>query len=138
MNVEPFLIADSVRLIAAQRLVRKLCKNCREEHKLTPDALEDIGFSPEQAKKVKVYKPKGCNSCHGTGYKGRTALFEVLEVTEEIKELILSKAHSKDVKKTAIKQGMLTLRQSGLYKIKKGITSVEEVLRVTVNDREVK
>lgn len=138
MNVEPFLIADSVRLILAQRLVRMLCKSCCEEHKLTPDALEDIGFSPEEAKKIKVYKPKGCNSCHGTGYKGRTALFEVLEVTEEIKELILSKAHSKDVKKTAIKQGMLTLRQSGLYKIKKGITSVEEVLRVTVNDREVK
>jgi type IV pilus assembly protein PilB len=138
MNVEPFLIADSVRLIVAQRLVRKLCKNCREEHKLTPDSLEDIGFSPEEAKKVKVYKPKGCNSCHNTGYKGRTALFEVLEVSEEIKDLILSKAHSKEIKKIGIKQGMLTLRQSGLYKIKKGITSVEEVLRVTVNDREVK
>jgi len=138
MNVEPFLIADSVRLIVAQRLVRKLCKNCREEHKLTPDALQDIGFSPEEAKKVKVYKPKGCSSCHNTGYKGRTALFEVVEVSDEIKEMILSKAQSKDIKKTAVKQGMLTLRQSGLYKIKKGITSVEEVLRVTVNDREVK
>ena len=138
MNVEPFLIADSVRLIVAQRLVRKLCKSCRQEHKLTPYALEDIGFSPEDAKKVKVYKPKGCSSCHNTGYKGRTALFEVLEVSEEIKELILSKAQSKEIKKKAIEQGMLTLRQSGLYKIKKGITSIEEVLRVTVNDREVK
>ena len=138
MNVEPFLIADSVRLIVAQRLVRKLCKNCREEHKLTPDALQDIGFSPEEAKKVKVYKPKGCSSCHNTGYKGRTALFEVLEVSDDIKELILSKAQSKDIKTTAMKQGMLTLRQSGLYKISKGVTSVEEVLRVTVNDREVK
>ena len=138
MNVEPFLIADSVRLIVAQRLVRKLCKSCRQEHKLTPGALEDIGFSPEDAKKVKVYKPKGCSSCHNTGYKGRTALFEVLEVSEEIKELILSKAQSKEIKKKAIEQGMLTLRQSGLYKIKKGITSIEEVLRVTVNDREVK
>jgi len=138
MNVEPFLIADSVRLIVAQRLVRKLCKSCRQEHKLTPYALEDIGFSPEDAKKIKVYKPKGCSSCHNTGYKGRTALFEVLEVSEEIKELILSKAQSKEIKKKAIEQGMLTLRQSGLYKIKKGITSIEEVLRVTVNDREVK
>lgn len=138
MNVEPFLIADSVRLIVAQRLVRKLCKSCRQEHKLTPYALEDIGFSPEEAKKIKVYKPKGCSSCHNTGYKGRTALFEVLEVSEEIKELILSKAQSKEIKKKAIEQGMLTLRQSGLYKIKKGITSIEEVLRVTVNDREVK
>ncbi|MCD6515921.1 MAG: type IV-A pilus assembly ATPase PilB [Candidatus Aminicenantes bacterium] len=138
MNVEPFLIADSVRLIVAQRLVRKLCKSCRQEHKLTPYALEDIGFSPEDAKKVKVYKPKGCSSCHNTGYKGRTALFEVLEVSEEIKDLILSKAQSKEIKKKAIEQGMLTLRQSGLYKIKKGITSIEEVLRVTVNDREVK
>ena len=105
---------------------------------MTPDALQDIGFSPEEAKKVKVYKPKGCSSCHNTGYKGRTALFEVLEVSDGIKELILSKAQSKDIKNTAIKQGMLTLRQSGLFKIKKGITSVEEVLRVTVNDREVK
>jgi len=138
MNVEPFLIADSVRLIVAQRLVRKLCKSCREEHKLAPDALEDIGFSPEEAKKVKVYKPKGCSSCNNTGYKGRTALFEVLEVTEDIKELILSKAQTKEIKKKAVKQGMLTLRSSGLEKIKKGITSVEEVLRVTVNDREVR
>ncbi|HZX11130.1 MAG TPA: type IV-A pilus assembly ATPase PilB [Acidobacteriota bacterium] len=138
MNVEPFLIADSVRLIVAQRLVRKLCKSCRDEHKLTPDALEDIGFSPEEAKKVKVYKPKGCPSCNNTGYKGRTALFEVLEVTEDIKEMILSRAQTKDIKKKAIEQGMLTLRQSGLEKIKKGITSVEEVLRVTVNDREVR
>ncbi|MFW6140083.1 MAG: type IV-A pilus assembly ATPase PilB [Acidobacteriota bacterium] len=138
MNVEPFLIADSVRLIAAQRLVRKLCRNCREEHKLAPDALEDIGFSPEEAKKVKVYKPKGCPSCNNTGYKGRTALFEVLEVTEDIKEMILSRAQTKDIKKKAMDQGMLTLRQSGLEKIKNGVTSVEEVLRVTVNDREVK
>jgi len=138
MNVEPFLIADSVRLIMAQRLVRKLCKSCREEHKLTPDALQDIGFSPEEAKKVKAYKPKGCPSCSNTGYKGRTALFEALEVTEEIKEMILSKARTRDIKKKAMEQGMLTLRQSGLEKTKKGITSVEEVLRVTVNDREVK
>ncbi len=138
MNVESFLISDSVRLIVAQRLVRKLCKNCREEHKLSPDALEDIGFSPEEAKKVKVFKPKGCSSCHNTGYKGRTALFEVLEVTEDIKELVLSKAQSKDIKKKGIEQGMLTLRQSGLEKIKKGITSIEEVLRVTVRDKEVR
>jgi type IV pilus assembly protein PilB len=138
MNVEPFLISDSVRLIVAQRLVRKLCKNCSEEHKLTPEALEDIGFSPEEAKKVKVYKPKGCPSCNNTGYKGRTALFEVLEVTEDIKEMILSRAQSKDIKKKAIEQGMLTLRQSGLEKTKKGITSVEEVLRVTVRDKEVR
>ncbi|MBD3412998.1 MAG: type IV-A pilus assembly ATPase PilB [Candidatus Aminicenantes bacterium] len=138
MDVEPFLIADSVRLIVAQRLVRRLCKSCREEHKLTPDALEDIGFSSADAKKVKVYKPKGCPSCNNTGYKGRTALFEVLEVTEDIKEMILSKAQSKQIKKKGMKQGMLTLRQSGLEKIKKGITSVEEVLRVTVKDKEVK
>jgi len=137
MNVEPFLISDSVRLIMAQRLVRRLCKSCREEHKLAPDALEDIGFSADEAKKVKVYKPKGCPSCNNTGYKGRTALFEVLEVTEDIKEMILSKAQTRDIKKKAMEQGMLTLRQSGLEKIKKGITSVEEVLRVTVNDREV-
>jgi len=137
MNVEPFLISDSVVLIVAQRLVRCLCKKCRVKHNLTPEALVDIGYSAKEAQKVKVYKPGGCSSCNNTGYKGRTGLFEVLEVTDGIKDMILSKAHSKEIKKLAMKQGMMTLRQSGLIKISEGITSVEEVLKVSVRDTEV-
>ncbi|MCK4431522.1 MAG: type IV-A pilus assembly ATPase PilB [Candidatus Aminicenantes bacterium] len=137
MNIEPFLIADSVVLIIAQRLVRRLCKKCRVKHNLTPEALVDIGFSPEEAKKVKVYEPHGCIDCNNTGYKGRTALFEAMEVTDDIKDIILSRAQSKEIKKKAVENGMLTLRRSGLIKIKDGITSVEEVLRETIKDMEV-
>jgi len=137
MDVEPFLIADSVVTIVAQRLVRRLCKKCRVKHNLSPEALEDIGYTPEEAKSVKVYKPYGCTVCHNTGYKGRTALFEVMDITDEIKDLILSKAQSKDIKKVAMKNGMVTLRRSGLDKISEGITAVEEVLRETVKDTEV-
>jgi len=137
MNVEPFLISDSVVLIVAQRLVRCLCKNCRVKHNLTPEALVDIGYSSKEAQKVKVYKANGCSSCNNTGYKGRTGLFEVMEVTDDIKDIILSRAHSKEIKKKAMEQGMMTLRQSGLLKISEGITSVEEVLKVSVRDTEV-
>ncbi len=137
MNIEPFLIADSVVLVVAQRLVRRLCQKCFTKHNLTPEALVDIGFTEEEASKVKVYKPTGCNSCHNTGYKGRTGLFEVLEVTDEIRDLILNRAQSKDVKKKSMENGMISLRRSGLLKIMEGITSVEEVLRETVKDSEV-
>jgi type IV pilus assembly protein PilB len=138
MNVEPFLISDSLVLIVAQRLVRRLCKKCREEHKITPEALVDIGYLPEEAEKVKPHKAKGCAVCSETGYKGRVGLFEVMEVTNEIKDLILAKAQPKDIKEIGIKTGMMTLRQSGLAKIKEGVTSIEEVLRETVRDMEVK
>jgi type IV pilus assembly protein PilB len=137
MDIESYLIADAVILIVAQRLVRRLCQKCRALHNLPPEAMGDIGFSKEEATSVKVYKPKGCSLCHNTGYKGRTGLFEVLEITEDIKDLILSRAQSYQIKKQAIKQGMITLRRSGLVKIKEGITSVEEVLRETVRDTEV-
>ncbi|MFQ6109556.1 MAG: type IV-A pilus assembly ATPase PilB [Candidatus Aminicenantales bacterium] len=137
MNIEPYLIADSVIMIVAQRLVRRLCKKCRAQDKIPPEALVDIGFTPEEAKSITVYKPNGCNVCHNTGYKGRIGLFEVMEITDEIKNLILSRAQSTQIKKKAIEQGMITLRQSGLMKIKEGITSVEEVLRETIKDVEV-
>ena len=138
MNVEPFLISDSLVLIVAQRLVRRLCKKCREEHKITPEALVDIGYPPEEAEKVKPYKAKGCSVCSETGYKGRVGLFEVMEVTNDIKNLILAKAQPKDIKEIGIKNGMISLRQSGLAKIKEGVTSIEEVLRETVRDMEAK
>jgi type IV pilus assembly protein PilB len=137
MDVEPFLIADSVVLVVAQRLVRRLCGECRTRHNLTPEALMDIGFSKEESAKVKVYKPAGCNTCHNTGYKGRIGLFEVMEVTDDIKDLILSRAQSKEIKRKSRENGMTTLRRSGLKKIMEGTTSVEEVLRETVKDSEV-
>jgi len=138
MDVEPFLIADSLALIVAQRLVRRLCKKCREEQKLAPEALVDIGFSPEEAGKVKAFKTKGCSACNDTGYKGRTGLFEVMEINDAIRDVILKKGQPREIKAIAMEQGMVTLRKSGLIKIKEGITSVEEVLRETVKDAETK
>ena len=137
MNVEPFLIADSLFLIIAQRLVRRLCKKCRVEHNIIPDALVDIGFSQNEAKKAKVYKSYGCTACNNTGYKGRTGLFEVLEVSSQIRDMILAREATARIKQKAIEQGMITLRRSGLMKILKGTTSVEEVMRETVKDMEV-
>ncbi len=137
MDVEPFLISDSLALIVAQRLVRRLCKKCREEQKLAPEALIDIGFSPEEAGKVKAFKTKGCAACNDTGYKGRTGLFEVMEITDSIREIILRKGQPREIKAVAMKNGMISLRQSGLAKIKDGITTVEEVLRETVKDGEI-
>ena len=138
MDVEPFLISDSLALIVAQRLVRRLCKKCREEQKLAPEALVDIGFSPEESGKVKVFKTKGCSACNNTGYKGRTGLFEVLEVTDSIREVILRKGQPREIKEIALKDGMISLRQSGLVKIQEGVTTIEEVLRETVKDGERK
>jgi type IV pilus assembly protein PilB len=137
MNIEPYLIADSVIMIVAQRLVRRLCKKCRVQDKIPQETLVDIGFTPEEAKSITVYKANGCNDCHNTGHKGRIGLFEGMEITEEIKDMILCKAQSYQIKKKAVEQGMVTLRKSGLIKIKEGITSVEEVLRETIKDSEV-
>ncbi len=137
MNVEPFLVSDSVHLIVAQRLVRRLCNDCKARHNLPPEALMDIGYSKEDAEKVKVYKPNGCNNCHNTGYRGRVGLFEVMKVEDNIKDLILGRASSQAIKRKALENGTNTLRQSGLHKIKQGVTSIEEVLRETVKDMEV-
>ena len=134
MDVEPFLIADSVTMIVAQRLVRKLCQKCRVKQDLTQEALVDIGYIPDEAKSVTAYKPYGCGECNNTGYKGRVGLFEVMDNTNEIKDLILAKAQSREIKAKAIEQGMITLRRSGLLKIKQGVTSIEEVLRETMRD----
>jgi type IV pilus assembly protein PilB len=134
MNVEAFLIANSVILVVAQRLVRRLCKKCRAKQDVPINTLVDMGFAEEEAKNVTVYKPKGCSQCNNTGYKGRIALFEAMKITDEIRDLVLNKAQSKDIKKKAIEQGMITLRQSGLIKIKNGIASMEDVLGETIKD----
>jgi type IV pilus assembly protein PilB len=134
MNVEPFLIADSVILIAAQRLVRRLCQKCKVPHKLPEKALIDIGYLPEEVKSVQAWKAGGCDYCNNTGYKGRIALYEVMPIDDEMREQILLRAQSREIKKKATEKGMITLRRSGLIKIKNGVTSIEEVLRESVKD----
>jgi type IV pilus assembly protein PilB len=134
MNVEPFLIADSLILIVAQRLIRRLCKKCAQPHSLPESALLEMGFKKDEIKGLHIQRPKGCDACNKTGYKGRTGLFEVIKIDDDIREMILSRAQSREIKRKAIEKGMLTLRRSGLTKIKGGITSVEEVLRETVRD----
>jgi type IV pilus assembly protein PilB len=134
MGVEPFLVSASVILIASQRLVRKVCTSCREEEDIPAAALVKIGFSEEDAKAIKCYRGKGCPTCNGSGYKGRIALYEVMPLKDEIKELVLEGASADEIKRTAVKLGMKTLRMSGLNKIKEGITSVEEVMRATFGD----
>jgi type IV pilus assembly protein PilB len=135
MGIEPFLISSAVILILAQRLIRKICMECREPIKVHPQLLIDLGVSPDEVKTFPVYKGKGCSICNNTGYKGRVGLYEVMAIKEEIKELILSRASTSEVKKEAMRLGMKTLRQSGIVKIREGLTSIEEVLRSTMDDR---
>ena len=132
MGIEPFLVASSLNLICAQRLVRRVCNNCRVLEPVAPHALEQMGFSPEDARTVRPFKGAGCDKCNKTGYKGRVGLYEVMDITEELRELILVGASSLELRRKAIEGGMLTLRGSGLQKIKDGVTSLEEVLRETV------
>jgi len=135
MGIEPFLISSAVILILAQRLIRKICMDCREPIKVHPQLLIDLGIPPDEVKSFQVYKGKGCSICNNTGYKGRLGLYEVMPMKEEIKELILSRASNSEIKKEAIRLGMKTLRQSGITKIKDGVTTIEEVLRSTIEDR---
>jgi type IV pilus assembly protein PilB len=132
MGIEPFLVATSVNLICAQRLVRRICSNCKEELEVPQQALLDAGYTPEEVKTVKIYHGKGCTTCNKGGYKGRTGLYEVMEVTDELRELILVGASALELKKKAVELGMITLRRSGLTKIAAGLTTMEEVLRETV------
>jgi type IV pilus assembly protein PilB len=133
MGIEPFLVATAVHLICAQRLIRRICVECREEVPMPPQAKVDAGFTPEEAKTVKIFKGKGCSVCNGTGYKGRAGLYEVMEVDDEIRELILIGASAVELKKKAIERGMITLRRSGLVKVKEGVSTLEEVARETLH-----
>ncbi len=132
MGIEPFLVATSVNLIQAQRLIRRICSECKEQQPVPPEALAEVGFSLAEAKELKTYKGRGCKKCNDTGYKGRIGLYEVMEVTDEVRELILIGASALELRKRAIDDGMITLRESGLHKIRAGVTTVEEVVRETV------
>ena len=132
MGIEPYLVATSVHLICAQRLVRRLCKECKEEITMPQQALVDIGYAPEEASSVKLFKGRGCGTCNNTGYKGRVGLYEVMEISDDLREMILTGASSIELKHKATEEGMITLRGSGLRKLKDGQTSVEEIVRETV------
>jgi type IV pilus assembly protein PilB len=133
MGIEPFLVGTAVNLIQAQRLIRRICANCKIEITDIPSkTLIEIGFPPDAVGTFKLYKGRGCGACNGTGYKGRVGLYEVMEISEGIRDLIMVGATAVEIKRKALEEGMLTLRMSGLEKIRAGITTVEEVLRETV------
>jgi type IV pilus assembly protein PilB len=131
MGVEPFLVASSVNLIMAQRLARVICSQCKEENPVGPEILAEIGWTGQ------LFTPMrgaGCSSCGGTAYRGRIALYEVMPIGDVLREQILSGASAMELKRAAIAAGMKTLRQSGLTKVAEGVTTLEEVLRVTMAD----
>jgi type IV pilus assembly protein PilB len=133
MGIEPFLVGTAVNLIQAQRLIRRVCANCKGEVTDIPSkTLIEVGFPPESIGTFKLYKGKGCGVCNGTGYKGRVGLYEVMEITEGVRDLVMVGATAVELRRKALEEGMLTLRMSGLEKIKIGITTIEEVLRETV------
>ena len=133
MGIEPFIVGTAVNLIQAQRLIRRICAQCKEEVRDVPaKVLLDVGFPAEAVGSFPMFKGRGCQTCNGTGYKGRVGLYEVLEINDPVRELIMMGANSVELRKKAVEEGMLTLRMSGLEKIKQGITTIEEVLRETV------
>jgi general secretion pathway protein E len=131
MGVEPFLISSSILAVVAQRLVRVLCEDCRKAYIPNPIYLKSIGFSPDRFKEHRVYKAVGCENCFNTGYRGRFGIFEIMVLTERLKSLILKTFDSNRIKHEAVQQKMRTLRQDGMQKVLNGLTTVEEVLRVT-------
>ena len=132
MGVEPFLVATSVNCVVAQRLVRRICSRCKEPIDAHPAALMNCGFSESEAQSLQLYRGRGCDRCSNTGYKGRIALYEVMTIGDEIREMILSGASAYEIRQKALQLGMVSLRGSGLQKIRDGITTSEEVMRETV------
>lgn len=134
MGIEPFLVAASLNLILAQRLVRRICSKCKEKFDAHPEAVRELGLTPEDISGAKFYRGKGCPNCNNTGYSGRQGVFEVMPASPTIRRMILDRASTAELRKRAIQEGMLTLRQDALMKLKKGITTIEEVLRETARD----
>ena len=134
MGVEPFLITASVNLVLAQRLARRICADCKQPHQMEPEVLMEMGFTAENIARSKMMKGAGCRTCNGTGYKGRVALYEVMRFTDNLKEMVLQGSSTAELKVAAIKGGMMTLRMSGIAKVMDGMTTTEEVLRVTMAD----
>jgi type IV pilus assembly protein PilB len=134
MGVEPFLVASSVNLILAQRLVRVICSGCKAPVEIAPQALIDVGAKREDLQQFHTFRGMGCPACGGSGYRGRLALYEVMPMTDELRELVLNGASANELKRAAVDNGMLTLRQSGIRLMKEGVTTIDEVVRVTMPD----
>ena len=131
MGIEPFLVTSSVVAILAQRLVRVICDHCKEEYKPDEESLRNIGLDPAAIGDNKIYRGRGCPSCLNTGYAGRTGIFELMILDENLKHLILKSSDANIIKHLAVEQGMATLQQDGAQKVLNGITTIEEVFRVT-------
>jgi type IV pilus assembly protein PilB len=135
MGIEPFLVSSAVNCIVAQRLARRVCEECREvDVEVTSEMIEKAGLDPEEAKALQPVRGRGCSRCADTGYKGRIALYEVMELTDELKEFVLNGASAAELKREAIRQGMWTLRRSALNLLTEGATTLSEVLRVSAAD----
>ena len=130
MGIEPFLISSSVIGVIAQRLVRRICPKCKKELKITPDIEKIINIYEINGSKITLYKGEGCPNCKGTGYKGRIALFELMIITDTMRELITKNVSNRKLKETALQEGMCTLKEDGIKKVCEGITTIDEVLRV--------
>jgi type IV pilus assembly protein PilB len=131
MGIEPFNVASAVNLVVAQRLVRRVCKDCAAPATYKPEEIKSLGLTPEEGKKMKFMKGTGCDTCSGTGYKGRAGLYEVMALSPELRRMILRSASVADIQAMAVKEGMLTLRMDGLKKIERGVTTLEEVVKET-------
>jgi type IV pilus assembly protein PilB len=134
IGIPPFLVGSCVNLVMAQRLVRRLCKECCEEYEPSEQELYVVGLDKKRLKGSKLTKPKGCRECRNTGYRGRTAIFEIIPMSREIRKLIFNNANEDEIREKSLEQGMVSLRESGLRKVLDGTTSVQEILRSTVED----
>ncbi|HEY3373845.1 MAG TPA: ATPase, T2SS/T4P/T4SS family [Candidatus Aquicultor sp.] len=132
MGIAPFLTASAIECVQAQRLARRLCPDCREEYTPAREGLERIGFPLDKGKMPKLYRPNGCPKCNDTGYKGRVGIYEIMPLTDTLKKLCVERATADEIKRVAIGEGMITLRQDGFEKVRQGVTSLEEVMRVIV------
>jgi len=133
MGVEPFLVSSAINCVMAQRLIRKLCPNCKVPYEHDPEILEKMGFPMnDNGKEMILYKPSdaGCSRCNNTGYKGRVGLYEVMPMSDEIQRLTVREASATTIMEQAKKEGLLSMKHDGFYKVKAGITSIEEVMRV--------
>jgi type IV pilus assembly protein PilB len=133
MGVEPFLVATSVHMVVAQRLVRRICNYCKEPQDQPPAALVNAGFAEAESKRIRLFKGRGCERCNNTGYKGRVGLYEVMEIDDELREMILAGGSAFELRQRALAKGMMGLRGSGLEKIRMGVTTIDEVVRETVD-----
>ena len=137
IGIPSYMVSAAVTMVLSQRLARKLCQKCKAlVNKINPDELEAMGFPKDEIPDLKIYKPKGCPACKGTGYKGRLGLYELMEVTDEVAKAINANVPEDQLRKTAIQEGMATLRDAGLTKIREGMTSVEEILKRTTITKE--